>query len=395
MRAASGREYLDFLSAAGSLNYGHNPPEIMSEVIAYLQGGGIVQSLDFHTDAKESFMAIFVERILQPRSLDYKLQFTGPTGSNAVEAALKLARKVTGRSGIAAFTNGYHGLSLGSLAATANPEKRMAAGVPLGNVTFLPYENFLGEAIDAATIVEEMLVRKGSGVDPPAAILLEMVQGEGGLSAATEEWMRRVAAVCRTTGSLLIVDDIQAGCGRTGTFFSFESSGVVPDIVVLSKSLSGFGTPLSMLLLRPEIDIWKPGEHNGTFRGNNLAFVGGASAIRRFWSGPEFAEVVQDNAQYLRQQLDRIACSFPNGAISVVGRGFMTGLSFEQGENAARAAAAMFERGIVVETCGPLNQVLKLLPPLTVSREELEIAIRALEDTVDELGDAGKGTPVV
>src|SRR5262245_34711495 len=258
-----GRRYLDLLSGAGSLNYGHNDPAIVDCVIDYMRRGGVVHSLDLHTEAKAKFLQTFDDKILAPRHFSYKVQFAGPTGTNAVEAALKLARKVTGRPGIAAFTGAYHGMSLGSLAATCNPTARAGAGVPLDHVTFLPYEGYFGPGVNTMEHIEALLSQPGSGIGRPAAALIELVQGEGGLSSVTAGWIRQLAKLCKELGILLIVDDIQAGCGRTGQFFSFERLGIVPDIVLLSKSLSGFGAPFSLVLMRPELDVWKPGEHNG------------------------------------------------------------------------------------------------------------------------------------
>ena len=384
MIGTDGRKYLDLLSGAGSLNYGHNNPLILKPVIEYLNSGGIVQSLDLHTVAKAEFLQSFTEIILAPRRLDYKVQFTGPTGTNAVEAALKLARKVTGRVNVAAFTNGYHGMSLGSLAATSNPSKRAGAGTPLPHTTFLPYEGYFGPDIDVAPYIEAMLGRPGSGVDLPAAVLLELVQGEGGLSAASARWTRRLADHCRKIGALLIVDDIQAGCGRTGCFFSFEDFGVTPDMVILSKSLSGFGTPLSVVLIRPDLDIWMPGEHNGTFRGNNLAFVGATAAIRSYWNTPDLAASIDGHSKILRRELTEIANSAPPGTTAVVGRGLMTGLSFVNPDLARRVSTRLFDDGIIAETCGVHDQVLKLLPALTISTPDLMLALDTLRPAVIE-----------
>ena len=378
----AGRRYLDFLSSAGSLNYGHNHPLIMTEVAAYIASGGIVQSLDFQTEAKEEFLELFTQRILLPRGLDYKIQFTGPTGANAVEAAIKLARKVTGRQAIAAFSNAYHGLSLGALAATASPGKRAAAGVPLAQTVFLPYDGYLGGNLDTSFIIERMLESAGSGIDVPAAILLEMVQGEGGLNVASVSWVRNIADLCKRIGALLIVDDIQAGCGRTGTFFSFEHCRITPDLVVLSKSLSGFGSPFSIVLLRPDLDVWQPGEHTGTFRGNNLAFVGASAAIKHFWSSDDFACSIRRRADRLGRELEQMLEAIPAGAASVVGRGMMLGLCFRKPEIAAQISSYLFEHGVIAETCGVFDHVLKLLPPLTITDDELGIGVGVLREAV-------------
>ena len=272
-----GGRYLDFLSGCASLNYGHNHPVLKSALLDYIAGDGITHSLDMHTEAKAAFLDALETLILQPRKLDYRAMFTGPTGTNAVEAALKLARKITGRQQVIAFTNGFHGMTLGALACTGNAGKRGGAGVPLNHVSHSPYDGYYGPDIDTAELLEQRLADPSSGLDAPAAILVETVQGEGGLNAASPQWLKRIAAIARKHGALLIVDDIQAGCGRTGDFFSFDEAGIVPDIVTMAKSLSGMGLPFALTLFRPELDQWAPGEHNGTFRGNNHAFVTASS----------------------------------------------------------------------------------------------------------------------
>jgi diaminobutyrate-2-oxoglutarate transaminase len=381
MTTNDGHRYLDLLCGAGSLNYGHNNPVIMDRVSEYIRNGGVVHSLDLHTVAKADFLQVFNDTILAPRHLDYKVQFPGPTGTNAVEAALKLARKVTGRSGIAAFAGGYHGMTLGALAATASPAARAAAGVPLDHVSFLPYQDD-DKTADSMDQIETLLRRMARESSLPAAALIEIVQGEGGLSSVTADWIRRLANLCKELGMLMIVDDIQAGCGRTGTFFSFEEFGIVPDIVVLSKSLSGFGAPFSVVLMRPELDVWQPGEHNGTFRGNNLAFVGATAAIQHYWSDGAFSAGIQVRSELIRDRLSKAANSLPAGAAKIKGRGLLIGIEFNDPETAAAVSERAFERGLIVETCGRQNHVLKLLPPLNISLEDLQLALDILTEAI-------------
>ena len=294
-----GRQYVDFLAGCASLNYGHNDPDMKQALLDHIMRDGIAHGLDLFTPAKRKFLEDFESLILEPRGLDYRVQFTGPTGANAVEAALKLARKVTGRTNVIAFTNGFHGVTMGALAATGNKFHRMGPAIPLNGVSRLPYDGYLGKDVDTAEVLERMLADPSSGLDAPAAILLETVQGEGGLNAASPSWLRRMARLAERHGALLIVDDIQAGCGRTGTFFSFEGTGIVPDLVVLSKSLSGFGLPMALLLIRPQHDIWRPAEHNGTFRGNTHAFVTAQVALRKFWSDDAFAPRIAAKAAHV------------------------------------------------------------------------------------------------
>jgi diaminobutyrate-2-oxoglutarate transaminase len=379
-----GRRYLDFFAGAGALNYGHNDPVMREAVIDHLTSEGIVHSLDAYTVAKERFLTRFEEVVLAPRGMDFKIQFPGPTGTNAVEAAMKLARKVTGRDRIVGFTNAFHGMTLGSLAVTGNAMKRTGAGIMLGAGTSLPYDGYLGADVDTVGYLEALLEDSGSGFDLPAAVIVETVQAEGGLSTASSAWLRRLEQVCRDHEVLLIVDDIQAGCGRTGSFFSFEPAGIEPDIVTLSKSLSGFGLPFAVTLFRSDLDVWEPGEHNGTFRGHNPAFVTATSALR-FWEDEDFgAEIARKSAQ-IGATLDRLVHAHPVLEAERRGRGMIQGLACVPGL-ASRITAEAFELGLIVETSGPEDEVVKLLPALTIPEaqldEGLELLVRAVVSAV-------------
>jgi diaminobutyrate-2-oxoglutarate transaminase len=315
MTDAAGRDYIDFLAGCSSLNYGHNDPDMKDALIAHIAADGVTHGLDMHTNAKTAFLEAFETLILKPRGMDHKVMMTGPTGTNAVEAAMKLARKVTGRHNIVAFTNGFHGMTLGALGATGNAGKRGGAGMPIPGVTHLPYEGAFGPEVDTLAQIEMMLENPSSGMDAPAAFLLEPVQGEGGLNAASARWIKGIAALAKKHGALLILDDIQAGIGRTGTFFSFEEMGVVPDLIPLAKSLSGMGLPFAALLIRPEFDIWKPAEHNGTFRGNNHAFITARVALEKFWADDAFQRQVAEKAKLLNTRLVEIAGLVPGATL--------------------------------------------------------------------------------
>src|SRR5690554_229930 len=345
LRDASGRTYLDFLAGCSTLNYGHNDPDLKAALIDYIAGDGIAHGLDMYTEAKEAFLAEFEATVLKPRGLDYRVQFPGPTGANTVEAAIKLARKATGRHNVVAFTNGFHGATLGALAATGNSHHRGGAGIPLSGVTRLPYAGDHGEDIDTAATLERMLEDPSSGVHGPAAVLLETVQGEGGLNVAPPEWLRRIAEIARAHGALLIIDDIQAGCGRTGTFFSFEQSGVQPDLVTLAKSLSGMGLPFALTLVAPEYDLLKPGEHNGTFRGNCHAFVTARAALAKFWRDGAFQASVERKGQMLESRLSAMA-QRAGRDFRTKGRGMMRGLDCRSGELASQICSEAFARGL-------------------------------------------------
>ncbi|GAA2740280.1 diaminobutyrate--2-oxoglutarate transaminase [Terrabacter aerolatus] len=380
VRDSRGREYIDFLAGAGSLNYGHNDPDLKRALLAYISRDGITHSLDLHTTAKRDFLESFEALVLAPCGLEHRVQFTGPTGTNAVEAALKLARKVTGRRNVIAFTHGFHGVSLGALAATANGHHRMAATTSLPDVTRMPYDGCFGEGVDTAELLAQLLDDPCSGIDPPAAILLETVQGEGGLDVASPRWLRRVAAIARRHGSLLIVDDIQAGCGRTGTFFSFEPAQIVPDLVTLSKSLSGMGLPLSVVLIRPDLDVWEPGEHNGTFRGNNHAFVTARAALEKSWADDVLSTAVAARARTVSRELARMAEFVPGARLK--GRGMMQGLDVVSGTVATEVRRRCVADGLIIESSGSDDQVLKVLAPLTTPDEVLAQGLAILFDAV-------------
>ena len=379
----AGNRYLDFFAGAGALNYGHNHPSLRDALLEYIQHDGVTHSLDMYSVAKENFIESFYERILEPRGLDYRVQFPGPTGTNAVEAALKLARKYTGRTGVVFFTRAFHGMTTGSLAVTGNSAKRASAGQPLDNATVMPFDGYMGAGIDTTEYLDRMLADRASGLDLPAAVIVETVQGEGGVHVASNEWLCSLAALCRKHGIVLIVDDIQMGCGRTGDFFSFESAGIRPDIVTLSKSLSGYGQPLSVVLMRPELDIWAPGEHNGTFRGNNLAFITAAAATA-FWQHGAITREVERKGPTVRQCFERIASAHPELEASVRGRGFVWGLECRRPGAAGEIAQECYKRGLLIETAGVDDEVLKFLAPLTIQVEDLAWGL----DIIDEAAAA-------
>ncbi|HLV08366.1 MAG TPA: diaminobutyrate--2-oxoglutarate transaminase [Croceibacterium sp.] len=375
----NGGRYLDFLSGCSSLNYGHNHPVLKQALLDYIGSDGIAHGLDLHTAAKERFLEAFEEVILEPRGLDYRAMFTGPTGTNAVEAAIKLARKVTGRELVIAFTNGFHGMTLGALACTGNAGKRSGAGVPLSHVAHEPFDGYYGPDVDTAALLDQRLSDPSSGLDAPAAILVETVQGEGGLNAASPEWLRAIAAIARKHGALMIVDDIQAGCGRTGSFFSFEGMGFTPDIVTLAKSLSGMGLPFALTLFRPEYDVWSPGEHNGTFRGNNHAFVTAAASLRHFWADSAFQEDIARRGALLERRLDAMA---EEHGLSTRGRGMMRGIDVGSGEAASAITEACFERGLIIETSGAHDEIVKVLAPLVIDDGLLEAGLDIVEQSI-------------
>ncbi|MTH94810.1 diaminobutyrate--2-oxoglutarate transaminase [Roseibium sp. RKSG952] len=361
----SGARYIDFLAGCGSLNFGHNHPAMKAALIDYLEMDGIGHALDLHTDVKARFIDTFERIILTPRKMNHRLMFVGPTGTNAIEAALKVARKATGRSNVIAFTNGFHGVTQGALAATGSSHHRGSAEALLAGVTRLPFDGYLGADLDTADLLEKLLEDPSSGLDAPAAILLECIQGEGGLNVASSSWLRRISALAKKHGAVLIIDEIQAGCGRSGPFFAFERAGIVPDVVTMAKSISGFGLPMAMVLVNPDLDVFGHGEHNGTFRGNSHAFLTGHVMLENFWESNELAIKTTDSTKIVTDSLRVLSEILPHSRLK--GLGMMQGIDVGSQKLADNICRNAFELGLIIETAGPHDEVLKILPPLTTS----------------------------
>jgi len=369
----SGKEYIDFFAGAGALNYGHNHDYIKQRVISYLDADGIAHGLDMYTSAKEKFLAKFDEVVLSSKKLDYRIQFCGPTGTNAVEAALKLARKVKQKPGIFSFMGAYHGMTLGSLSISGNIGIRAGAIGTSSNVTFMPYPYGFMESFDTIEYIESVLNDVNSGIEKPAAIIFETVQAEGGVIVAPIDWMQRLRKLCDEHDILLICDDIQVGCGRTGSFFSFERADIVPDMVVLSKSISGYGFPMSLLLIKPELDIWEPGEHNGTFRGNQLAFIGATAALE-YRESYDFEQDVKAKELFLKNFLNHEIAAMSE-KIAIRGIGMIWGIdvkNFGDRTLSQRITSRCFELGLIIEKAGRNDSVIKILPPLTIDMSSLQ-----------------------
>ncbi|GAA5050391.1 diaminobutyrate--2-oxoglutarate transaminase [Nocardia callitridis] len=378
-----GKDYLDFFAGAGALNYGHNNDVLKKPLLEYIANDGVTHGLDMSTPAKRELLETLRDTVFKPRGLDYKVQFPGPTGANAVEAALKLARKVTGRETIVSFTNAFHGMTLGALSVTGNSMKRAGAGVPLVHAAHMPYDGYFDGTTTDFQWMEKVLDDTSSGFDRPAAVIVETVQGEGGVNVARVEWLRQLAEVCKAREILLIVDDVQMGCGRTGPFFSFEIADIKPDIVTLSKSISGYGMPMALVLLKPELDVWSPGEHNGTFRGNNPAFITATAALRHYWSDDELQKSTLIKGQKIERALSEVAGHFTG--VSVRGRGLVQGIAFDDPSQASKVCQAAFEHRMLLETSGSTDEVVKLLPPLTITEQELDQGLHILTNAVDSV----------
>jgi diaminobutyrate-2-oxoglutarate transaminase len=384
-----GGQYIDFLSCAGAVNYGHNPAPLKQALLDYLESDGVQAALDMHTEAKRDFIDTFASHIMRPRGMRYRLQFTGPTGTSVVESAVKLARKVTKRSNVMAFTNGFHGMSGTSLGLTGNRYHRQ--DVQDTHVTRIPFEGYMGKGFDSIAYLRKLLADNSSGIDLPAAMIVETVQGEGGVNVASAQWLRDLREVTTEYGILLIVDDIQAGCGRTGDFFSFEFAGITPDLVCLSKSLSGYGLPFSLLLIEPELDCWRPAEDNGTFRGNTLAFVAGCAALKAFWADRVLENDIRRRGQIVQDMLAMMSRDFSVHIKEVRGRGLFYGIEFGDPGLADSVAGECLRHGLIIERCGPDDQVLKIMPALTIAddtlRQGLDIILQSIKDCVGAISD--------
>ena len=381
MTDEDGKDYIDFFAGAGALNYGHNPDSMVEKMIDYLKNDGIVHSMDMFTAPKREFIEYFQENILKARGFDYKIQFAGPTGTNAVEAALKLARKNKKRENIFAFMGAFHGMTLGALSLTTDSSSREGAGQCLSNVTHIPAPYMFG-GFDSIKYMETILTDDHSGIEKPAAVILECVQADGGIYTFDAGFLKALRELCTKHDILLIADEIQVGNARTGTFFSFEKAGIVPDIITLSKSIGGCGMPLALVLFKRELDIWTPGEHTGTFRGNQLSLIAGKEGLRK---------VVEENIEGEVQRKGGIVSDFLtkeilplDEKISFRGTGLIWGVDFSQfSEDMTKPLIAeCFKRGLIVERVGRDNNVLKLMPPLVIEDENLIKGLEILKESI-------------
>ncbi len=375
-----GNKYIDFFDGAGALNYGHNHDYIKEKLIDYLKKDGIIHSLDMYTTPKKEFIQFFEEEVLIPRNLNYKIQFAGPTGTNAVEAALKLARKVKKRENIFALMGCFHGMTLGSLALTSDKDSRKGAGLPLTNVTHIPTP-YMFDNLNVVEYLDKILSDDHSGVDKPAAIIIETVQAEGGVYVFDDKFLQGVRAICDKHDILLIVDDIQVGCARTGTFFSFERAGIVPDMVVMSKSIGGYGMPMALTLIKPELDIWKPAEHNGTFRGNQLSMVA-AKAGLEVMLNEKVEKQVKDKEKIVKKYLEE---NIKYDNVEIRGIGLIWGIDVHSEELSKKIVNECFNNGLILERAGRENSVVKIMPPLTIDNDTLIKGLEILSKAVDKV----------
>lgn len=379
----NGEAYIDFFCGAGAVNYGHNNDYIKPKLVEYLMSDGIIHALDMYTVPKREFIDCLEQRVLKPRNLDYKVMFPGPTGTNAIEAALKLARKAKGRSQVFALMGCFHGMTLGALALTTDKGARKGAGVKLNDVTHIPAP-YMYPDLDTIKYMENLITDDHSGAELPAALVIETVQAEGGIWPFQTEWLQAVRKFCTDNDILLIVDDIQVGCARTGTYFSFERAGIVPDIVVLSKSIGGYGLPLAIVLAKPEIDCFTPGEHNGTFRGNQMAFVA-AKAGLEYMLDNKVEEQSHNKGEIIKGFIEKEILPLDN-RLKMRGIGMVWGIEFEDVDYtlSEKVTEKAFEHNLIIECAGRKNSVVKIMPPLIIEEELLLDGLNRLKEAIEE-----------
>ncbi|HHF3215148.1 TPA: pyridoxal phosphate-dependent class III aminotransferase [Vibrio alginolyticus] len=397
-----GQIFLDCLAGAGTLALGYNHPEINQALKEQLDSGLPYQTLDIATSAKTTFIQSVKSFLPQELSENSVIQFCGPSGADAVEAAIKLAKQTTGRNTMFAFRGAYHGMTNGTMGMMGNLGTKARRTGLMSDVHFMPFPYNLrcpfglgGDEGAKASIryIDRLLNDDESGIMKPAAIIVEPVQGEGGVVPAPAFWLRELRRICDEHGILLIFDEIQCGVGKTGYNFAFEESGIVPDILCLSKAIGG-GLPMSLLVINKQHDTWKPGEHTGTFRGNQLAMVSGAKALEII-QRDNLVEHANIAGQYLRYGLESIQKRV-NCIAEVRGKGLMLGVEIKNpdgelnkfGEPQADSELtlsiqrAALERGLIVEKGGREGAVIRFLPPLIISFEQIDFALRVFEDAI-------------
>ena len=404
VRDVDGNVFIDFLTGAGVLSLGHNHPELVA--VAAEQLGRFCHGLDLPTPAKDAFTEAQLSMLPVGMRDRTRVHFCGPTGANAVDAAIKLCKTATGRGDVIAFQGGFHGtthlgMALTGLVANKTP---VANGVP--GVHFFPFSNCAdcplglsraGCATNCVELLERSLRDPNGGIPLPAAVIVEMVQGEGGVVAADPEFVRRLRRLTRELGVPLVVDEVQTGCGRTGTWFAFEQYDIEPDVIVASKALSGIGQPVAIILYDERLDVWAPGAHTGTFRGNQLAFAAGAAAVRIVRRDDVLGNVRARAAQ-IAQHLEGLR-THP-WVHDVRGRGLMWGIELADpvdgrpGRLAERVQARCLAEGLIVELGGRDDRVVRLLPPLNVVAEVVDVACSILLDAIHRTVPAGAMPPV-
>lgn len=387
-----GNKYLDFLCGAGTLALGHNDDEIKAKMLELISSDMPLHTLDLTTPVKDLFVSTLENLLPGELKNNAKIQFCSPSGTDAVDAALKLCKTATGRTSVIAFTGGYHGMGHGALALTGNLNAKNKVHSLMPDVHFFPYPysyrcplSIGGDgAVDAmCAYFERTLKDPESGITKPAAVILEPIQGEGGVIPAPKKFLQTIRRVTKELDIPLIFDEIQCGIGRSGTFFAFEDAGVVPDVILISKAIGG-GLPMSMVVYNKNLDVWTAGAHAGTFRGNQLAMAGGTVIMNRI-NNPDFLKSVREKGEYLKTKM--LALKEQVSIIGDVrGRGLMLGVEFIEpkgerdllgsyppsGRIAQKVQTLCFENRLVMEKGGRGGSVMRCLCPLNVSYEELD-----------------------
>jgi diaminobutyrate-2-oxoglutarate transaminase len=375
----SGRRYIDFHSAGGSQGFGHSNLKVCSALIDYLCNDRVIQTCDRKSVAKRTFVQTFVDKVLLPRNLNHKLLFTDPASGFATEVALRIARRHTKRSGVIAFTNSSHGLTEAGLSVSSTPHARGDLLFPSANTVFMPYCGYLGEQVDTVAYLRRYLEDTSSGLDLPAAIIVETIQIHGGMNVASEPWLQALEALCREFALLLIVDETHTGFGRSGAHFGFESADLNPDMILVSSAIAG-GLPISILLLKPELDHWRPGDRSGLFQGDNLAFVAAAEILSQ-WNDSLVRDIAE-RGRVLAAELQGIPTRFPDRHLRVRGRGMSWGLELGRPAAASVVSSWALERGLIVEPARLRDDILLVLPPITISEETLREGLDLLNEAV-------------
>ncbi|MDD5035268.1 MAG: diaminobutyrate--2-oxoglutarate transaminase [Methylococcaceae bacterium] len=389
---ADGRRYIDCLAGAGALALGHYHPVVVEAVQRAVSDGVPWQTLDLTTPVRDAFVEELFGSLPREFAESARIQFCGPSGADAIEAALKLVKTATGRRSILAFHGAYHGMTHGALSLTGETGPKLAVAGLMAEVHFLPFPyayrcpfNLGGEASWQASIayIERLLDDTNSGIAPPAGLILEAVQGEGGVIPAPNEWLREIRRITFEREIPLIVDEVQTGVGRTGLLYAFEHAGIQPDVLVLSKAVGG-GLPLSALVYRENLDHWQPGAHAGTFRGNQLAMAAGTATLRHV-KEQRLDRHADAMGQRLQAHLHRARSDSPHLG-DVRGRGLMIGAEIVDPraepdrlgarppcrELARRIQRECLERGLILELGGRQGSVARFLPPLIVTENDID-----------------------
>ena len=397
-----GAEYLDCLAGAGTLALGHNHPAVIESIQDVLASGLPLHTLDLTTPLKDAF----TEALLSHFPENYVLQFCGPSGADAAEAAIKLAKTYTGRANVISFSGGYHGMTHGALALTGNLGAKNAVNNLMAGVQFMPYPHEYrcplgigGEAgVEALTYYFENFIEDvESGVVKPAAVILEAIQGEGGVVTAPVKWLRKIREVTQKHGIVLILDEVQAGFCRSGKMFAFQHADIEPDVVIMSKAVGG-SLPLAVLAIKKEFDAWQPAGHTGTFRGNQMAMATGLATLRVL-KEQNLADNARERGDFIQAELKKLAQELPCIG-NVRGRGLMIGIEIvderlpqdHMGAYPADAALAVaiqkacFHNKLLLERGGRGGTVVRLLPPLIITHEDcVELLAKFKQSVLDAL----------